>query len=154
MMAVTDPKAIFSPVNHSHHPPVALLDENIIVRNLVLRCGEARGRTPWVRLYFKFLALHFLSTLSRMSSLDASTGLLLPFIMVKLIMLNMWAILTREWPFALRIRPWCVKCSLRALVWWPWGGLTASRKDKYIPLRSLREPLGHDLQLVVESLGP
>ena len=101
-----------------------------------------KSRTPSRRgqghdaMASKYPAPLFLGVSNKPSSLITSTNPFLPFIMVRPIILNMWATLIKEWPSIPRIKSLCVKSFPQALVRWPWGGLIVLRKDLYILLRS------------------
>lgn len=88
VIETTDLQVELHLMNYSHRHLVILLGKNIIVKCLGLHQREARGMMPWERLSFRYPSPLFLSVLSKSSSLVALTNLLLPFIVVKLILLN------------------------------------------------------------------
>ena len=131
-MRVIGLEARLHPVSHLGHLPSIPQDENTIIRNMLPHQGGAKVMTSWVKPSFKYPILLFLNALSKPSSHVASTSLPSPSIMVGLILLIMWATLTKGWLFTPRIRLWCVRSSLQALDRWQWGGLTVWQKDQYL----------------------
>ena len=58
---------------------------------------------------------------------------------------NTLVTLTRRWPFTLRTKPWCAKCSHPVWGLWQWDGSMVWKKVLLALLRSLLGHLGLDL---------
>ena len=103
-MRVIGLEARLHPVSHLGHLPSIPQDENTIIRNMLPHQGGAKVMTSWVKPSFEYPILLFLNALSKPGSHVASTSLPSPSIMVGLILLIMWATLTKGWLFTPRIR--------------------------------------------------
>ena len=134
--------------------PFCVIRITIIGGERRVRLTRAWAMMLWAGLWIRFPS-HLLPVRLKVENfLDSLLSQCSPCIMAEQTQWSTLAISTRGWPFTLRMKPWCAKCSHPVWGLWQWDGSMVWEKVLLAHLRSLLGHLGPGLWLVVGFLGP